>query len=818
MPGQTSQTQSEASLGGRGQKALRSWLRAWWNRKIPFAISLTLTAAASLLYLYTFVGDRPTPLFDFVKRLELDALDTRFRYRPASYTRADPRIVIVDIDQRSQEVLGRWPFPRIAFAHMLDALHDDGAAVVGFDITFSKPDDAAAPIQELRRRLGEERQTGSDINPQLTDDLDALEKQYDYDDQFASAIERFGPVVLGNFFLYTQADMEGLSDKTLDDYANLLAYFPFPEVRPLQRQTAKADRVALIHSFAPYELVPRGAQANISVLGDALRGDYAATGFFNVEPDPDGVVRHALTVLPYGRSGKLDDWDFYPSLDVQVARLFLHAPPEQTVLEYGPAGVAGLRLGPDLRLVPDPIGRVMINYQGPVRTYRYISLADVAMHNFTPGTFRDKIVLVGASATGIGDLRSTPYGGLDYPGVEIHANVIDNMLHNNFLVRGPRQVLLDLALIFVLGVPLGLWLALVKPRWLLLGLLLIVPLTLGVYYAFLRGWWLNFSIPALTLTANVGMVALYRALAEEREKRKVRGAFQQYLSPEVIRRLLENPALVTPRKTEVTVMFSDIRGFTTISEKLDAQDLALLLNQYLTAMTQIVFAHSGTLDKYIGDAVMAFWGAPFETRGHAAEACRAALQMIEKLAEMQKQWEAEGKPRIEIGVGLNTGVASVGNMGSELRYGYTAMGDSVNLAARLEGLNKEYGTRLLVSESTYGAVDDSDLLFRELDLIRVKGKLQPVTIYELVGNRKTIPDGAGNSGGASDWDERLALFAHGRAAYCGRRWAEAAEIFQGMLGRWPDDGPARVFLARCKGYQSQEPEPAWDGVHVMTHK
>jgi hypothetical protein len=193
--------------------------------------------------------------------------------------------------------------------------------------------------------------------------------------------------------------------------------------------------------------------------------------------------------------------------------------PDQMVLEYGAAGIAGIDFGASLRVVPDPIGRATINYKGPVRTYPYVSLADVVARKFPPGTFRGKIVLVGASATGIGDLRSTPYGGLDYPGVEIHANVIDNILHQNFLLRGPRQVLVDLILIFLCGLPLGLWLALAQPRWLLLGLLLIVPLTGGIYYAFLQGWWLNFSIPALTLVSNVGMVALYRALVEEREKR-----------------------------------------------------------------------------------------------------------------------------------------------------------------------------------------------------------------------------------------------------------------------------------------------------------
>ena len=234
---------------------------------------------------------------------------------------------------------------------------------------------------------------------------------------------------------------------------------------------------------------------------------------------------------------------------------------------------------------------------------------------FAPGTFKDKIVLVGASATGIGDLRTPPYGGIDYPGMEVHANVIDNMLNNGFLVRGAHQMVLDLVLILFSGLPLGIALALLSPRWIWFGLALLIPFTVLVYMAFLQGWWLNFTLPAGTLTANVMLVSLYRALVEEKEKRKVRQRFGQYLSPEVIRRLLVNPQLVEPRKTEITVMFSDIRGFTTISEKLDAQDLALFLNSYLYDMTRIVFDTRGTLDKYIGDAVMAFWGAPYEDAG-----------------------------------------------------------------------------------------------------------------------------------------------------------------------------------------------------------
>jgi adenylate cyclase len=356
--------------------------------------------------------------------------------------------------------------------------------------------------------------------------------------------------------------------------------------------------------------------------------------------------------------------------------------------------------------------------------------------------------------------------------------------------------------------------ALVQPRWMWFGAASFVPLVAADYAAFLHGWWLNFTIPAMTLTANVLLVSLYRALFEEKEKRKVRSAFGQYLSPEVIRRLLVNPQLVEPKKTDITVMFSDIRGFTTISEKLDAQELALFLNQYLSDMTRIVFKTNGTLDKYIGDAVMAFWGAPFEEPGHATKACDAALEMMKRVRELQKKWEAEGKPKLDIGIGLNTGVASVGNMGSVLRYGYTALGDTINLSSRLEGLNKDYGTHIIVNETTYQAAKDDGLVFRELDLMRVKGKLQPVTIYQLMGRQE---DFAVN-GSAETMRLQQEMFARARELYRAREWETAQRVFQDFLDKWPDDGPSRMYWKRCQDYLFDEPPAAWDGVFTMTHK
>jgi adenylate cyclase len=554
--------------------------------------------------------------------------------------------------------------------------------------------------------------------------------------------------------------------------------------------------------------------ANIPALANPDNIEKTTIGFFNVSSDPDGVLRRTMLVLPFGRSKEISDWQLYGSLEIQTIRLFLGLKSDQVIAHFDQTGVVRLDFGTALLVKPDATGHLLINYHGPRGTYPYYSIADVIRNKISPEKFKDKIVLVGASATGIADLRTPPYGEIDYPGVEVHANVIDNMLHQNFLIRGVKQQLCDAILIVLLGLPLGIWMALVSPRWMWFGAFLFAPLIAVDYWSFLHGWWLNFTIPALTLTSNVLLVSLYRSLFEEKEKRRVRSAFGQYLSPEVIRRLLVNPRLVEPKKTEITVMFSDIRGFTTISEKLDAQDLALFLNQYLSDMTSLVFDHFGTLDKYIGDAVMAFWGAPFEEPGHAAKACSTALKMMDRVREMQKKWEAEGKPHLDIGIGLNTGLASVGNMGSSLRYGYTALGDSVNLSSRLEGLNKDYGTHIIVNETTYAAANGDGFVFRELDLIRVKGKLQPVTIYELIGRA----DEPSFYGTLDEVRSRVELFQTARALYCQRHWAEAQTSFQAILDKWPDDGPSRAYWKRCQDYLFDEPPSGWDGVFTMTHK
>jgi adenylate cyclase len=784
-------------------------LNSWWQHRVSFLISLGITFVALVVYFFSFFGESPTPILGFLQRLENSSLDMRFLYRPPSATPIDPRIVIVDIDQHTQEVLGKWPFSRVHFAHLLDTLHQGKAKVAAFDITFSKPDQTAAPLRALLADMEARQKQGEPVDAKLPKELQRRIGEYDADKQFAQSIQQFGGVVLGNFFLHTEADMRGMDDKTLDDYANQIAFYSFPSVRPLNLATGKADRIALIEKFRPDRLLPEGTEANLAVLTSALSEETSSTGFFNIYADDDGVIRRSNLIIPYGRSKDLAEWDIYASLEVQAIRSFLSLPNEQVVLEFGPIGASRIVFGDAAKVHTDELGRVYVNYHGPSYTYPHYSMADVIERKVKPETFDGKIVLIGATATGIGDLRTTPFGSHDYPGVEIHANVIDDILNQSFLKRGAKQSLWDFLLILFFGIPFGIWLALVSPRWMWFGFG-ILALLIGIdYSAFLRGSWLNFTIPALTLTSNVILISLYRALVEEKEKRRVRTAFGQYLSPEVVRRLLVNPQLVEPRKTEITVMFSDIRGFTTISERLDAQELAIFLNQYLSDMTKIVFERRGTLDKYIGDAVMAFWGAPIEDKEHAVMACQTALAMMARVRELQKEWKAAGKPALDIGIGLNTGTASVGNMGSSLRYGYTALGDSVNLSSRLEGLNKDYGTHILANETTYAAAKDSGFLFRELDLIRVKGKNQPVVIYELICDLASL---------TPEIEMQLDCFENARRLYEERRWSEAQSAFQSIIDRWPEDGPARAYWKRCQEYLFDEPPANWDGVFTMTHK
>ncbi|MBI3894882.1 MAG: CHASE2 domain-containing protein [Acidobacteria bacterium] len=766
----------------------------------PHRYSLAISLAVTLLGLIAFISINWVKslgsLFVFVDNVEARSLDARFQFRGP--LQPGPEIAIVAIDQKTIDRLG-WPFARSNYAHMLRTLNQDGAKVVGFDIDFPFPDRSAASASAFAQ-LEEEYRASRGTSETFLNRLQTLREESDSDAQFAQAIQEADNVVLGHLFFTDRADIEHMDPEQIRAYDQVLVFQAYPQV--LKRTAEERYRFYL---DAPDAIA---VEPNLPIFASAAR----TYGAFNFEADNDGTYRRAPVIFHYNDPNRPSiEENFYPSLDIQVARLYLGVQPQDTIVWFNPNGLDVIELGPK-KIYPDVSGKVLINFAGPTQTYPYYSFADVADGLTPKGTFRDKIVLVGASAIGIGDIRPTPFSKQGYPGIEIHANVLDNLLHDNFLRRGFSEEMADLWILLFCGFLMGILFVLLRP---LVSSFLYAIALLGllgfVFYQFsAHGRWLSLVLPAATLSLNYLGVTSYRVLFEEKEKRKVRGAFSQYVAPGFINQILKDPARLKlgGEQVDLTVMFSDIRGFTSISEKLTPPELVELLNEYLTAMTEVVFQNRGTLDKYIGDAVMAFWGRPFlDLHDHAACACRAALEMSSQLKTLNEAWRSQGRPPMNIGIGINTGPMMVGNMGSQRRFNYTVMGDHVNLSSRVEGLNKEYGTQIILTEFTYEYVRDQ-FVTRELDLIRVKGKKKPVAIHELLA-----PASEQNR-----YRELLGDFQQGLAAYKAGNWDEAYEIFQALASRYPSDGPVKVLLARCQRFLREAPVGAWDGVYTMTTK
>jgi adenylate cyclase len=402
-------------------------------------------------------------------------------------------------------------------------------------------------------------------------------------------------------------------------------------------------------------------------------------------------------------------------------------------------------------------------------------------------------------------------------GVEIHANILDNLLHSaeaqrRFLIRGFSEEMVDIGFILFFGIGLGLWCGRSRPlKSTLTAMVVLLAFFAFIYYGFVHwGRWYSFVVPSATLVASYASITSFRVMHEEREKRKIRRTFSQYISPGVIELIEKDPhEYIHPggEVKDLTVMFSDIRDFTTLSEGLTPDELVNLLNQYLSVMTDILFRHLGTLDKYIGDAIMAFWGSPYPQPDHALRACRCAVEMIAGLEELNRKWAEQGRRQIAIGIGMNTGPVNVGNMGSDKRLAWTCMGDNVNLASRLEGMTKEYRNRVIISVFTHAQVAH-EFVVREVDRIRVKGKKKPVVIYELLAP-------------ISERDTYAALLTKYNAAldvYRSQNWREAAGAFGELLIAYPDDGPTQILLQRSVEFIEEAPEPDWDGVYVMKSK
>ena len=775
------------------------WLGRFSARQIDLALAVLVTLAGLVLFAFAGIGGSTRAGFLFLQNVEQRSLDMRFAAR--GQRPHDERIVIVGIDEKTLQNVGAFPLPRTSYAQLVKQLTAGGAGVIAFDATFPTPENnsAQAALIQLQHELGRSAPAS------VTAKIKALEAAGDHDAMFAAALQHSGKVVLGHLFLDRER-AQSSDAKRAEEYFNIVWAKAFPQVLKVKSQGRDFDlnRAWLENGGNIYP----GAEANLTLLAEAA----ASYGFFNTNPDPDGTLRRALLIVRY------QDQDFFPSLAMQTLREYEKIPDQEIAAYISENGLERIQFGGH-NLRPWHDGSVLINYTGPYHTYQHYSMWDVLSGAVPPDTFKDKIVLVGGTALGIGDLRSTPFQKQDagYMGVEVHANIIDNILHSDekgrsFLTRGLHEEMIDTGFILLFGLVFGFWFSRIKPLYSTISLFLALgAFAWFIYFSFANwGLWLSVVIPAGTLVVNYAVITSFRMIFEEGEKRKIRKTFSQYLSPGVIALIEKDPQkYIRPggETKELTVMFSDIRGFTTLSEGLTADELVLLLNEYLGEMTEVIFHNLGTLDKYIGDAIMAFWGSPYPQTDHAYRSCVCALQMIQALDKLNVKWLAEGRKQISIGVGLNTGPVNVGNMGSAKRLAWTVMGDNVNLASRLEGITKEYHSRIVISEGTYRQIADK-FVCRDLDKIRVKGKLQPVTIYELL-------DLAENK---EKYEPLLARFHHAMEAYHEQNWDEAATRLGDMLTHFPDDGPTQIFLDRVLEFRQNEPEPDWDGVYVMKTK
>lgn len=524
------------------------------------------------------------------------------------------------------------------------------------------------------------------------------------DDLFQRSIMRSGKVILPVVFDFSQEGYKesGFTDKKLD--------FLTPSAYPVRLHTDEPFTPLTSRMVLP-------TLARFSVFANKI-------GCINMIPDIDGTLRWEMLAVEYQN-------DFYAPIGLQAARVHRGVKDQDMALDNRGQVVLG-----DAVIPTDRYGRMLINYRGPNGTFPHYSVSDI-IDGLTPkGTFRDKIVLIGATAIGIFDLRVTPFSP-NMPGIEKHASVVDNILQRDFIVHTEAAVV---PLIFLFALVLGISLPRLGAK---AGAVLFLALLLGyigmVYYLFAsKGIWFNLVYPSSAILVGYMSQTGYRFFTEERKARDIRRMFSSYVAKRIVDELIRDPskAKLGGERKELTVLFSDIRGFTSFSEKYQPEEIVSLLNEYLGAMTDIVFDHEGTHDKFVGDAIVAYWGAPVGQPDHAELACKCALAMIAKLLQLQDKWAAEGKHVIDIGIGINTGDMVVGNMGAPgKKMDYTVIGDNVNLGARLEGLTRKYNNHIIISEYTYQKVKDI-VQVNELGSETVKGKEQPVVIYDLVGLRE----------------------------------------------------------------------------------
>ena len=723
----------------------------------------------------------------FVTGLDLAIADARLRaFMPRT---RDARIVIVDIDEKSLAEIGRWPWGRDRLAALTGELFDrQHIAVLGFDVLFAEPD-ASSGLPVLERLAAD--------SPALAAALAPRRAELDFDARFARALTDRN-VVLGYYFGNDRGRRTGVLPAPVFDAALL-------QGRP----------IALTH-WAGYA-------ANLPAFARAA----PRAGYFNNVPDPDGLVR-AVPLL-----AELDG-RLYEPLALAVFRAYTGAPavlpgfPKQRWLanRYGALQSVVLKQGDALQAIPvnDKL-QVRVPYRGPGGarggSFEYLSASDLLNHRIAPDRLKGKLVLVGSSAPGNYDQRATPVDDV-YPGVEVHASLLSGLLDNRLPVQpdwaGAFEVL---QLLLVTGVLV--W-ALPRLRAVhaaqLAGAIALVLVAINLWADRFEGLMLPLA-SALLLTGLIYFgTTIWGYIVEGRSRRSLARLFGTYVPPELVEEMARDPARYDMRaeNRELTVMFCDMRNFTRVSELLPPEDLRRLVNSFFSTMTGAIRAQRGTLDKYIGDAIMAFWGAPLEDTAHAANATRAALAMTARLTALNTDLRARGLPEIGLGIGLNTGIVCVGDMGSSMRRSYTVMGDAVNLASRIEGLTRHYGVDILVGEDTRDAAGEPAVAegaawrWVEVDRVRVKGKNRPVTLFTpaVVPAERTGP-----------FDEEMRLWQLALAAYRLQHWDETQARLQGLLTAFADTPFAGLYrqLGERTDHYRATPAPAdWDGAHTFDSK
>ena len=765
-------------------------------------IYLGIFSTCFILWLQT---SPPVIVANIIERLEYLVYDQRLSIMPRPTKSPDNKIVIVDLDERSLQAEGQYPWNRIKVGQLTEKLRDNGVLVVGFDITFPEPD---RNIRDLLQTVDL-----SQLSSGFNETLAQIEPQIDADQYFARAMQSGVDVVLAiNFTMQSTAAYNELPESIVD----------------IGEELAEAVAVTDMTGFT----------GNIEVLQLASLG----SGSMNQVPDSDGVVRRVPLLMRYG-SG------LYPTLSLEMVRVFNFAENYELITQnyngFEVVRAVGVGRGVGRFEIPtDGFAKVIVPYIGPSSefddsSYPYISATDVLRDNLTDEEkeqLQNSLVLVGTSAPGLGDIRAMPLDRL-YPRVEVHANMLNALLDSVPTIQVGSGENSTESVFSAFIPPTDIYFP-YRQDWaggayffglIVVGLILslLFPIMGAASMAatgsilFIGALWGNFQLwdvykldyPIVLLLMLILLLTatnlIYGFLSESQTRKTIKGMFDQYVPPAHIDSMLNDPDNYTfdGESKDLSVLFADIRNFTTISEALSATELKKLMNDFFTPITKIIFENNGTIDKYVGDMVMAFWGAPLEDLNHRENAIKGALLMLEKVDELRPDFLARGYPDVVIGIGINSGMMNVGDMGSIYRRSYTVLGDSVNLSSRLEGLTKFYGIQLLVGEAAIKGLDS--FLFRHIDRVKVKGKIKAVDCYE--------PMCELNKANA-ELTERVSEYHKALDCYFGQDWGAAESIFKALQQNEPDTLLYKVYLERIDILREQVLAQDWDGSFTHTSK